>query len=129
MGGVGDALVAVELSLGPDVVVEDPELAPGALTELQTSVEAGHILRDTELERGRLVRTAGLWRNISAAGLGLEVRVFVEDVHRVGRGQGRGVGEGAGGGEAAPGREREVEDEGEVEEDRDLDQELQHGEG
>ena len=55
--------------------------------------------------------------------------MFVEDVHRVGRGQGWGVGEGAGGGEAAPGREREVEDEGEVEEDRDLDQELQHGEG
>ena len=55
--------------------------------------------------------------------------MFVEDVHRVGRGQGRGVGEGAGGGEAAPGREREVEDEREVEEDRDLDQELQHGEG
>ena len=73
MSGVGDALVAVELPLGPDVVVEDPELAPRALTELQTSVEAGHILRDAELERRRLVRTAGLWRNIPAAGLGLEV--------------------------------------------------------
>ena len=46
---VGDALVTVELPLGSDVVVQHPELVPGALTELPRFVETGDIPRDGEL--------------------------------------------------------------------------------